>query len=169
MVGEREASGVAVPGFIFHIVSGILFCLARLCSLDQSCGYSSPYLSVAYMGALGYYGTGRNDGSSADNSVVKYHCSHTYQAATTQGAAVDGGVVAYGNPILDEGRCGAAHVDAYTILHVDSMPHGNGGHVGADDGPKPHGAVITHGDSAYDGGILAEVAAVAPAGRLMVD
>ena len=72
---------------------------------------------------------------------IKHHVFHR--------AAVDGGVVADGDPVADDDRIEVAlAVEHGAVLHIGVGAHADGVDVTAQDGIHPHRGVLAEGDVA---------------------
>jgi len=129
--------------------------------------YAAPDFVGWYLGVLQDEGSGGDDAALADLAAVEEGGAHADEGVVADGAGVDGDVMTDGDIGADVGGSGVVgDVDAGAVLHVGAVADGDGGDVATHDGIEPHGTLVTQGDIADKGGILAEIAVATPAGRL---
>ena len=129
--------------------------------------YTAPDLTGRNLRVLKYQGAGGDDGPFAHLAVVEQRGTHADEGAVADGAGVDGDVVADGDVAADMGGARfVGHVDAGAVLHIGAVADGAGCHVAAHHGVEPHRTLVAQCHNAYQRGVLAEVAVLAPPGRL---
>lgn len=159
-----------IPFGVFHIVLCEALGLVGPGVLDKPGRHAAPQLVCPHLGVLEHQGAGGHDRPLADVAVVEQGGAHADECAVADGAGVDGGVVPDGHVVADGGGAGGVgHVDARPVLHVGAVADGDGRHVAPHHGVEPDGAPVAHGDLANDGGVLAEVAVLAPFRGLALD
>ena len=151
---------------VLHIVRGIIG-LAGAGGLDIFGGDAAPDLVRRYLCALQHQGAGGDDGALPHLAVVEDGGTHAYEGAVVDGAGVDGDVVADGDvAAYMRGADVVGHVYAASVLHVGAVTKGDGRHVTAHHSVEPHRALVAQRHVAHQRGVLAEVAVLAPTGRL---
>ena len=151
---------------VLDVVGGVVG-LAGAGGLDVTGGDAAPDLVGRYPSALQHQGAGGDDGAFAHLAVVEQRGTHADEGTVADGAGVDGDVVTDGDVATDmRGARLVGHVDAGAVLHVGVVADDDGGHVATHNGIEPHRALVAQRHVAHQGGVLAEVAVLSPAGRV---
>ena len=106
-------------------------------------------------------GSGGDDGTLADTSVVENGGADAYEDLVFEDAAVDGGVVADGDHFADDDGVEVAHaVEDGAVLDVGAGADADGVDVAAEDCVHPDGGVLAKGDVADELGGPVDIAGV---------
>lgn len=164
----------AVPVGVHDVVLGIAYVeflgLFGVYLLDESGRYASPQLAVADDRILQDQGTGGYDGTMTDDSVVQNGGAHTDEGAAFHFATVQRDIMSYGHVVADDdGGFAVKRMQARTVLDVHAVADFDEMYVSAQDGVKPYGTVVAHGDVAYDSCPFGEVAVFAELGSQVVE
>ena len=151
---------------VLHIMRGVVG-LAGAGGLDVLGGDAAPDLVKGYLGALQHQGAGSHNGALPYLAVVEQGGTHAYEGAVMDGAGMHGDVVANGDIAADMGGAGVVrHMDTGAVLHVGAVANGDGGHIATHHSVEPHRTLVTQRHIAHQRGVLAEIAVLAPTGRL---
>ena len=150
---------------ILDIVGGVVG-LAGARGLDIAGGDAAPYLVWRNAGALKHQGASGNDRPLAHLAMVEEGGPHADEGTVVDGAGVDGAVVSDGDVAADLGGTGiVGDMDAGAVLHVGAVAYGDGGHIASHHCIEPDRALVAQRHIAHQGGVLAKIAILAPAGR----
>lgn len=164
----------AVPVGVHDVVLGIAYVeflgLFRIHLFDEFGRYASPQLAVADDRILQDQGAGGYDGAMTDDSVVQNGGAHTDEGAAFHFATVQRDIMSYGHVVADDdGGFAVKRMQARAVLDVHAVADFDEMYVAAQDGVKPYGTVVAHGDVAYDGCPFGEVAVLAELGSQVVE
>lgn len=164
----------AVPVGVHDVVLGIAYVeflgLFGVYLLDESGRYASPQLAVADDRILQNQGAGGYDGAMTDDSVVQNGGSHTDESTAFHFATVQRDIMSYGHVVADDdGGFAVKRMQARAVLDVHAVADFDEMYVAAQDGVKPYGTVVAHGDVANDGCPFREVAVLAELGSQVVE
>jgi hypothetical protein len=110
-------------------------------------------------GMLRNYGAGGDDAALADAAIVQDGGSHADDAHILDHAAVNGGVVADGDPVAHDDRMEVAlAMEDGAVLDIGVGADADGVDVTAQDGVHPHRRALTEYDVAEDLGGGVDVA-----------
>ena len=169
-MGIRTAVPVGVHDVVLCIAHVELLGLFGVYLLDESGRYASPQLAVADDRILQDQGTGGHDGTVADDSVVQNGGPHTDEGAAFHFATVQRDIMSYGHVVTDDdGGFAVKRMQARAVLDVHAVADFDEMYVTAQDGVKPYGTVVAHGDVADDGCPFGEVAVLAELGSQVVE
>ena len=109
---------------------------------------------------------GRHDGAPAHVGKVEHDGAHADEGIVVHAAAVECGVVSYGDVVaqLYDGLA-VEGVEHGAVLYVDGIAEADGVDVAAQDGAVPDAAVASHPDVAHEDGCLGQEASFARLGR----
>ena len=105
-----------------------------------------------------------------DDSVVQNGGSHTDESTAFHFATVQRDIMSYGHVVADDdGGFAVKRMQARAVLDVHAVADFDEMYVAAQDGVKPYGTVVAHGDVANDGCPFGEVAVLAELGSQVVE
>ena len=152
-----------IPFGVLDIMAGVWLGLVGIGLLDEFGWHAAPDLMGTDDGATQYQCTGSHYGSLADDGIVEHGASHADEAAALQGTGMNGGIVADGDIVFDDGGTNlVGDMHHGSVLNIHTVAHGDGCHITAHDGIEPHTTLVAHGHFAHDGGILAEITLLSP-------
>ena len=146
-----------------------MFCivsLSRTGGFDILCRHTAPDFMRSDLCVLQHQGPSSDNGPFAYLTAIQQGGPHANEGMVVNGAGMHGDIMSDGDIAANmRGSRLVSHMDAGTILYIGAVANGDRRHVAPHYSIEPYRTLIAHGDIPHDGGVLTEIAVLAPFGR----